>query len=103
MMETNLEVNEVFLNDNLEFYPQKILHWFRTYNIPFRVNRKIKEYKEITSYENSLPIIRKRQYFTMTIENDGGDIEFDNVNQCIFTMFLMWNGKNFENLKIIQK
>ena len=102
-METNLEVNEVFLNDNLEFYPQKILYWLRTYNISFRVIRKIKEYKEITTHESNLPIIRKREYFTMTIENDGGDIEFDNVNQCIFTMFLMWNGKNFQNLKLIQK
>jgi hypothetical protein len=102
-METNLEVNEVFLHNNLEFYPQKILNWLRTYNILFRVNRKIKEYKGITTYENGLPIIRKREYFTMTIENHGGDIEFDNVNHCIFTMFLMWNGKNFENLKLIQK
>lgn len=90
------ELNDIFLKENLEFYPQKILHWLRSYNIPFRVFQKSKDFKEIQTYESGLPIIRERKYFTMSIENYLDEIEFDSVNQCIFTTFLMWNGNNLE-------
>lgn len=96
------ELNDIFLKENLEFYPQKILHWLRSYNIPFRVFQKSKEFKELNS-----ETIRERKYFTMSIENYLDEIEFDSVNECIFVTFLMWNGKNLEIrnqfLQIIQE
>ena len=75
----------------LEYHPQKILHWLRSYNIPFRVFQKSKDFKELYS-----ETIRERKYFTMSIENYLDEIEFDSVNECIFVTFLMWNGKNLE-------
>lgn len=71
-MDTNLTIFPI------DYYPQKIIFWMKSYNIPYKINR-LEDGK-----------------YSMSIEEFSPNIQMDSVNECVFLTFLMWTGNHYQ-------